>query len=149
MKNKITILCLLIFVFSSINIANANSPDGIIFDYDFDFDILYLRINHVVSDPNTHYIELVQIYVNNILNITREYTSQNTTAYLEDNYALSAVHGDVIKVTATCNIVGSLTDQITLDDPAVSEFGFLVPIVFFAIIGSIFGWKIHKRHEKE
>ena len=116
-----------------------------VLDFDFDTDTLTIRVNHSVSDVNTHNIELIQVYVNGALNETRGYSVQTTTSYHEDTFVIPAVHGDVIMVNATCNISGNFIDQITLDDPAIPEFGFLIPLAFFVLIGAFLGWRLHKK----
>ena len=146
MKRQILILSLLIFTFSSVGLINAHSPSGMVLDYDFDTDTLSVRVNHAVSDVNTHNIELIQIYVNGVFNTSAGYSSQTTTSYHEDFFVIPAVHGDVIMVNATCNISGNSIDQITLDDPAIPEFRIFLPLVFFIFTGLFLGWRMHKRH---
>ncbi len=139
----IALFCISIFF---VGLSEAHSPSDMILDYNFATDVLTVRVNHGVSDVNTHYIELIEIWVNDVLNVTRGYTSQTTTAYHEDTFDVPAVHSDIIKVKATCNIAGSYQNQITVEDPAIPEFGIAIPLMFFLVAGSILGWRIHKRH---
>jgi len=137
---------MLFLSFSVISLSMAHTPEGMVLDYDFETDTLTVRVNHVVSDVNAHKIELIQIYVNNVLNTSMGYASQTTLSYHEALFIVPAFHDDVIMVNATCNISGNIIDQITLDDPAIPEYGFLMPLLFFIIASSFIGWKIHKRH---
>ena len=146
MKKHIIFFCLLIFAFSSVTLTTAHTPEGMVLGFDFETDSLTVRVNHVVSDVDTHKIELIQVYVNNVINETMGYATQTTTAYHEDIFIITAVHGDVIMVNATCNISGNIIDQITLDDPAIPEYGFLVSLMFFVVASLFVGWKIHRKN---
>ena len=95
----------------------ANSPSSIDLLYDYDTKILDVKVFHSVADANTHYIETLNIYVNDVLNISQGFTNQNTTSYLEVSFSISVDYGDTIKVTAICNIAGSATSQITVQAP--------------------------------
>ena len=139
MKKQIVILGLLIFSFSSISLIGAHAPSSMDLVFDYDTDTLTVKVYHSVSDINTHNIELIQVYVNGLINETRGYSVQTTTSFHEDTFVIPAVHGDIIMVNATCNISGNVIDQITLDDPAVAEFTFLAPILLMIVAGSIVG----------
>ncbi|MHA1217585.1 MAG: hypothetical protein ACTSO5_02755 [Candidatus Heimdallarchaeaceae archaeon] len=118
MKKKILktalILVTLLILATSIK---ANSPSSIDLSYDYDIKILDVKVFHSVADANTHYIETMEIYVNDVLNISQGFTNQNTTSYLEVSFSISVDYGDTIKVTAICNIAGSITDQTVVQTP--------------------------------
>ncbi len=99
------------------NTAIAHTPSSISMDYNYSSNVLEFRVNHAVSDVNTHYIELIEIFVNDVFNQSRPYTSQTTTSYHEDTFTVPADIGDVIKLVAYCNVAGSLTDEIVIEDP--------------------------------
>jgi hypothetical protein len=97
----------------------AHNPAGMTLEYDFSAQKLNVTITHNVADTNTHYIEKVEIWKNDVLEITRDYTSQPSTSSFTYSYDISAVDGDVLKVKGTCSISGSITREITVVEPVV------------------------------
>ena len=69
LKTSLILLTLLILASS----IKANSPSSIDLSYDYDTKILDVKVFHSVADANTHYIETLDIYVNDILNISPEF----------------------------------------------------------------------------
>jgi hypothetical protein len=88
--------------------------------YDFASQILTVDVVHDTVDVNSHYIQQVVILKNSASYLTRDYTSQNSTAGFTATYSVTAVHGDVISTTAHCIISGSIADDITVIDPAIT-----------------------------
>ncbi len=118
MKKKILKTSLILFILLILATSiKANSPSSIDLSYDYDTKILDVKVFHNVADANTHFIETLDIYVNDVLNISQGFTNQNTTSYLEVSFSISVYYGDTIKVTAICNIAGSATSQITVQAP--------------------------------
>jgi hypothetical protein len=128
--------------------VQAHAPSGLVLEYNFSTQTLDVTVPHSVSDVNSHYIEEIIIWVNDVEDQTETYTSQTSTSEHQDSFSVTAVHGDVIKVQATCSISGSLTDDIVVADPAIPEYGIIFPVVAFVIIGSILGYAFHKKHTK-
>jgi desulfoferrodoxin (superoxide reductase-like protein) len=152
MKLRKSLLIILLAVSTLVLITStiqAHSPSTMNLQYDFASKTLDVTVTHDVADPNTHYIEEIKIWVNDILNQTRPYTSQDSNSQHQDTFTVPAVDGDVIKVQAICNIAGSVTDEITVLDPSIPEYGIIAPIAFFLIVGSLLGWIMHKRHTKK
>lgn len=100
--------------------ATAHTPGPMTLDYSFSNQILTVTISHSVTDVNTHYIIQVVVEKNSVQVLTKDYTSQNTTSAFSATYAISAVHGDVLSVTAVCSVSGQATDEVTVVDPAVT-----------------------------
>jgi hypothetical protein len=91
-------------------------------EYDFYAQQLNVTIVHNTPTPNQHYIEKVEVWVNNELKISEDYTSQPTINEFTYTYDVSANDTDIIKVTATCNIAGDITEEITVMDPTLKDF---------------------------
>ena len=145
-KNKIVNLAL-ILTFLSIFIATnvqSHSPSSIVLSYDFGTQTLDVTVSHTVSDAS-HYIEEIQVWKNDVSQTIETYTSQTTNSQHEDSFSISASNGDVLKVTATCNIAGSLTNQITVADPAIPEFGLYLSLAFITLLAGIFGLIVLKK----
>ena len=84
----------------------------------------------------------IQIWKNDVPQTLQPYTSQTSDTQHEDSFNIDATHGDILKVTATCSIAGSYTNQITVSDPAIPEFGTYIPFILFGVI-SISGFIIY------
>ena len=96
------------------NLVSAHSPSGMDLAYNSDTDTLTVTVQHSVTDPNSHYIEKIEIYKNDVLEIERTYTSQESSSQKSDTFSVDAVDGDVLKATAICNIAGSITRDLTI-----------------------------------
>ncbi|HEC76608.1 MAG TPA: hypothetical protein ENI33_05070 [Thermoplasmatales archaeon] len=103
-------LLILISVFVNINVY-AHPPENMKLKYDFLNQTLYVRIEHRVSNPLNHYIETVIVEVKE-QEYVFNYDSQPTTSIFTYNYTISADCGDLINVTAYCNIEGSIKRTI-------------------------------------
>ena len=141
MKKNVLILGLLFTFFFVVSaLTSAHSPSTVVLDFNFATQTLSVTVNHGVSDINTHYIETLEIFVNDVLNHTENYSSQTSTSSLVDSFAILALDGDIIKVIATCNIAGSLTGQVTVQEQVVPEFNkslIVIPISAVLIIGLV------------
>jgi desulfoferrodoxin (superoxide reductase-like protein) len=82
---------------------------------------LDVTIYHTVADPATtsHYIETVQIYVNDGLAYEETYTTQPAlVASFTYSYGnITAYPGDTIEVIATCSIQGSINESLVVPSP--------------------------------
>ena len=103
-------ILLLISVFVNINVY-AHPPEDMKLKYDFLNQTLYVRIEHRVSNPFTHYIETIFIEVNEEKYVFN-YENQPTTSIFTYNYTIPADCGDLISVTAYCNMEGSIKREI-------------------------------------
>jgi len=130
-------------------ITQAHTPSALDLQYDFATKTLDVTVTHDVADPSSHYIEEINIWVDDVLNQTRQYSSQSSNNQHQDSFTVPTVIGDVIKVQAICNIAGSVTDDIVVVDPSIPEYGIIAPIIFFLIAGSLLGWIMHKKHTKK
>ena len=95
----------------------AHPPIDLSLEYDIDTDSLIVTITHETPAPDLHYVNRVDIKINDVLFLSQEYTSQPTNDVFSYTYNPDSSFGDVIMVTAYCNIQGSITRTITIEDP--------------------------------
>ncbi len=112
-NNKLVIVSLLLVIASSFMLLDvqAHSPSNVTLSYDFGTQTLEVTVSHTVSDPS-HFIVQIQILKNDVSQIIQTYTSQTSDSQHVDSFNIAASNGDVLKVTATCSIAGSSTNQI-------------------------------------
>jgi desulfoferrodoxin (superoxide reductase-like protein) len=96
--------------------VSAHSPSGIELNYDSETNTLSVDVTHSVSDTNTHYIEEIEIFLNDVLEEEKTYTSQESTSSMSDTFIIEATDGDVIKVKAYCNQFGSYEQSLVIGD---------------------------------
>jgi hypothetical protein len=119
-NQRFTILAILVLTVLATQAA-AHSPSSVVLDYDVGTQILTVTVSHSVSDTATHYVEEIQIQKNGVAYTSRPYTTQDTTSGMEDTFTVDAVAGDVLRVTAICNILGSLVQELTVPGDTTTE----------------------------
>ena len=92
----------------------SHSPSSLTLEYVTETEQLNILIIHSVGDRETHYVYLIEIWKNDVSISNDSYTSQTTTSVLSFEFTLSANAGDTIKVKASCNQGGSLTETIVV-----------------------------------
>ncbi len=122
MKEKYWLIAIILVgtVFCSIN-ASAHPPQDMILDYDINTNVLDVTITHNTPSPGLHHINKIEVYKNDIINISEEYDTQSSTDTFTESFTLIADIGDEIKVIAYCNIQGSITRVITVEDPGADN----------------------------
>ena len=115
-RNIIRILPLAMFVLLLASFqmpVQAHTPSSMTLGYDVESDTLLVEVTHGISGD--HRIAQIQIWKNDVLVNTRLYDPpQETTSGMDDTFMVVAGSGDVLKVTATCSISGSVTEEITV-----------------------------------
>lgn len=99
----------------------AHPPQDMVLDYNLTTSELNVTITHDTPASTFHYINKVEIRINDVLFLTEEYTGQPTNNVFTHMYIVEAEIGDVISVMAYCNIQGSITRSITVRDPTQDE----------------------------
>ena len=89
-------------------------------DYNLETQTLSIAITHQVSDPDNHYVEKIEVIENGFPRLTEEYTSQPSPSTFTYTDTVAAGEGDVLDVTAYCNLFGSMKKQITVSTPSPS-----------------------------
>lgn len=89
--------------------ALADSPEALALNYDLQTQILTVTITHKSTFTGLHYIKQVSIGRNGEPVEKKEYSSQTGKATFVYTYKVPAAAGDVLEVTAVCNISGKKT----------------------------------------
>ena len=120
-KTQIIIGMLLISTLAMATTTLAHPPQDMTLEYDLNTSNLNVTIQHESPAPTIHYIEKVDIKLNDVLYDSFEYTSQPTNDIFTYNYTVNGAIGDVIEVTSICKIQGSVTRTITITDPTQDD----------------------------
>ncbi|MFC1501070.1 hypothetical protein ACFL58_01300 [Elusimicrobiota bacterium] len=112
---------LFIFIFAILLINPAaifaHPASSIEMELDLQSRILDIEISHGVKDRKTHYIEKVEVYLNNELYITQTFKSQTNIMNQKLMYILmDAEAGDVIMVKTKCSSFGSKAQKIIIEN---------------------------------
>jgi hypothetical protein len=107
---------LALFVLFPLNVSPtlAHPPTQMTLSYNYDNQVLTVTVFHSVTDPNTHYIELITINKNGAFAMNRTYTSQTSTSSMVDTFDVDAEDNDILQVTAICSISGQIQRQVTV-----------------------------------
>ncbi|MEI6520143.1 MAG: hypothetical protein WCO98_08925 [bacterium] len=96
----------------------AHPPSDIQVTLDTKTHVLNVTALHQVKDAKVHYIGEIDVLINDVQVITQKFTSQTDLDKQVASYTLiDAKVGDVIKVTAKCNMFGSKTVSYTVINP--------------------------------
>jgi len=106
----------------------AHPPATMDLDYSPETQTLSIAITHQVSDPDNHYVKKIEVTENGFPLLTEEYTSQPSPSSFTYTYTVSAGEGDVLDVTAYCNLFGNIKKQITVSTPAPSVTPIPAPV---------------------
>ncbi len=88
--------------------VTAHSPAAMVVSFDPGQDQLSVTITHLVDDPTTHYLNKVQVRLNDNLISDPSYTSQPTKDTFTYTYTLTPSAGDEVRISARCVQGGSL-----------------------------------------
>jgi len=126
MKRKTLIICLQIVSFFLLlsnfsTLATSHTPDYLDLSYNTENTTLTATFTHPVSDPNIHYIDSVEIKLNDEVVDTIPYTSQPIADEFSYEYNVSATEGDEFIVTGICNQGGSVFNYLLIGNSTISE----------------------------
>ncbi|MBU7026504.1 MAG: hypothetical protein HXS48_06150 [Theionarchaea archaeon] len=109
------LMCLLIALLPMIS---AHAPSQIALEYNLDLQTLEVTLVHTVSDPATHYVYKIEIRKNGVVYTTQEFESQPTDSTFSYTFSVPAARGDVLEITAECNLGGSIRGELEIDTGA-------------------------------
>lgn len=92
----------------------AHSPEKVVLSYDQDTHSLTAEVVHPVADPGTHFVNRIQVLLNDKMIIKKEPPRQNTTGVSEVFPLTDVKSGDIVKVIAFCNRWGERSEQIQI-----------------------------------
>ena len=107
----------LLFIFLSIHSipAYATAPKDLKLVYDSNTQTLHATITHSSPAPTFHYIKKVEIKKNGELISTNDYKNQPDKSTFSYTYTIPASEGDILEVTASCNLWGAKTEKVTIE----------------------------------
>ena len=121
-QNKYIFVCMMLVSISILaTIGAAHPPQDMVLEYDLETSTLEVTITHNTPGPTLHYVNKIDIEKNGELYLSEDYDSQPTTASFTYSYTVEASIGDELKVTAYCNIQGSISKSLTVRDPSQDE----------------------------
>lgn len=95
-------------------VSYANAPQNVTLEYDSSAQTLAVTIKHKSSFPGFHHIKTVEIKKNSAAFSKTNYDTQPDKSPFTYTYKVTATEGDKLEVTATCNLSGSKTADITV-----------------------------------
>ncbi len=115
-KNKILVFVVIMIFGLSLNIY-SHSPTKIDLNFDNENKILKVEVYHPVLLPRNHYINKIEVYLNDNLIIVQEFDRQLTKKTQKAGYFIfEAEKDDVIKVKAICNKHGDKTSHLVVQE---------------------------------
>ena len=143
----------LILIASFLPIVEGHSPSNMELDYSAADSELDVTITHSVADTSSHYIERVEVYKNDELLTSEDYTSQSsedTFTYTYDGIQME--DGDTITVRAYCSISGSITEELSSDGNGDGDddtpFIGVGPVIILLTLSAVLYSIITKREER-
>jgi desulfoferrodoxin (superoxide reductase-like protein) len=111
----VAILIAVIFISLPSDVV-AHAPESLDLSYDYFTQTLNVTIQHS-GYQTQHYIENIEVFKNDVSVIDETYTEQAELRDLYYEFEVFAEDGDVLKVIATCNLVGDDEGDIIVDGP--------------------------------
>ncbi|MBU7016250.1 MAG: hypothetical protein HXS44_01980 [Theionarchaea archaeon] len=107
----VKVVILLAFLVSAAPVL-AHAPSSMELEYDTDSQTLKAVLTHRVSDPYTHYVFRIEIWKNGQSFETVEFAYQPTDSTFFYAFDIPTEEGDLLRVTADCNLGGSITGDL-------------------------------------
>ena len=108
------VLFIFFFLCVSVQLSYATAPKSVDLAYDMSTQTLSVTINHPTLSVSAHHIESVEIKKNGTSVSINKYGTQPTDSIFTYTYKIPAAKGDIIEVTATCNMWGHKTSKLTV-----------------------------------
>jgi len=95
----------------------SHPPTKIDLNFDNENKILKVEVHHPVLLPENHYINKIEVYLNDNLIIVQEFDRQLTKKAQKAGYFIfEAKKDDVIKVKVSCNKHGDKTSRLVVKE---------------------------------
>lgn len=112
---KIFCFTLVILFLFTLN-AFAHPPAAIDLEFDLENNILEASVDHRSGDNRDHYVEKVEVFLNDELIINQDFFLQFDNDQQKLLYLIpGAEEGDLIKLIAYCNQFGSLETEMLIE----------------------------------
>jgi desulfoferrodoxin (superoxide reductase-like protein) len=115
MRGIFFILISISFLLLHSRAAVAHPPSKIVLEFNAETSILKVAMTHEVKDAAKHYIEKIEIKLNDKEILVQDFLTQQDT---EEQTALYHIHdakqGDTLEVTAHCNVFGKEKETLQI-----------------------------------
>ncbi len=113
MRKILILLCLVIMGLPASRLY-AHPPEKVILSYDPAAHSLTAEVIHPVGNPGSHFVDRVEVFLNDKKVIEKEPIHQDATGFSEAYPLPDAKPGDTVKVAAFCNRGGDRSGQIQI-----------------------------------
>ncbi|ADQ14631.1 hypothetical protein [Halanaerobium hydrogeniformans] len=114
MKKVFLITAVIIFLFSLT--AFSHPPADIEMAFELENNILEASVTHRSQNNQDHFVEKVEIFLNDELMIKQDFLIQSNNDQQNLLYLMpGVVEGDTIKIIAYCNQFGSLEEEMLIE----------------------------------
>ncbi len=120
-RNILMVFMLVISTIVGLSSVAAHPPQDMELEYDLQTSELNVTITHETPAPSAHYINKIEIEVNEVMVLTEEYEDQPSNALFSYVYLIAANIGDIITVKAYCNIQGVVSRSLNVQDPTQDD----------------------------
>jgi len=94
----------------------AHFPSDVKIEFDNEIKTLYVEVTHPVNNVKSHYINKIEVYLNDVLKIVQYFSEQKDKKTQLATYLLWELkEGSKIKVTASCSIHGFKTREMVIE----------------------------------
>lgn len=112
MKN-VLLMFISLFVFAT---AYAHAPRSVDITYDKEKEVLTVEMEHRVRDVSNHYIDVITVFVNDKEAKKKTLEQQSDDNKEKQTFQMDGLKaGDIVRVHASCNRVGSRSSTITIE----------------------------------
>lgn len=117
MSKKIILIFILLMTLTITLNVYSHAPTKIDLNFDIEEMVLKAEVYHPVLLPGNHYIDKIEVYLNDVLIIVQEFDHQLTKETQKAGYFIfEAEKDDVIKVKAFCNKHGDKTARLVVKE---------------------------------
>lgn len=137
---KGVLLFFILLLFTVSGHVSAHSPSGMDIRYDSTAGSLTVTLTHIVDNPGVHYVNEVEVTRKGEILQRVSYSSQPSRDTFSYRYPLVLSAGDTVRVTARCNIGGSMSNEYTLPSAQGPGGGQVSPS---STAGPLSTWVLH------
>ena len=100
----------------TVSVVSAHPPSDVELFYDLEVEELTVIVSHSSGNPDTHYVNRIEISVNGARVLTEEPPAENDPIVTIDLAAFELDEGDIISVRAFCSRAGDLAKQVVVGE---------------------------------
>ena len=139
-KGMVTVVLMIIFLLLPVSVC-GHPPTGISMTYDKVSGVLTVTVNHTSEDLTLHFIERIDITVNDVFQDIVPWDMDESEVDLIATYNISLNDGDKVVAEAFCSEYGSMVSSLVVGDsgkepstPGFELLMFLGAVMLFFVI---------------